>query len=289
MIRGQIVKETGGRFFVKTDDGEKIVCSARGKLKEKGELYVGDIVFVDDDGVPVIEKLEPRESMLVRPYVSNIDGIIIVLAVKPRPDFLLADKMIVGCVQQQLDAIVCVNKCDLDGSGELVAKVKTEYGAIADVVPVCAADGTGMQVVREMVKGRFFCLAGQSAVGKSSMINALCGGERMAVGGLSKNLRGRHTTRHIEIIEFKDGTKIADTCGFSRYEIPLVDPATLAGCYVDFDDYREQCRFRGCTHTVEECCGVKEAVAEGKLPKERYDRYLQLYEEMSKRWEKRYG
>ena len=289
MIRGQIVKETGGRFFVKTDDGEKIVCSARGKLKEKGELYVGDIVFVDDDGFPVIEKLEPRESMLVRPYVSNIDGIIIVLAVKPRPDFLLADKMIVGCVQQQLDAIVCVNKCDLDGSGELVAKVKTEYGAIADVVPVCAADGTGMQVVREMVKGRFFCLAGQSAVGKSSMINALCGGEIMAVGGLSKNLRGRHTTRHVEIIEFKDGTKIADTCGFSRYEIPLVDPATLAGCYVDFDDYREQCRFRGCTHTVEECCGVKEAVAEGKLPKERYDRYLQLYEEMSKRWEKRYG
>ena len=289
MIRGQIVKETGGRFFVKTDDGEKIVCSARGKLKEKGELYVGDIVFVDDDGFPVIEKLEPRESMLVRPYVSNIDGIIIVLAVKPRPDFLLADKMIVGCVQQQLDAIVCVNKCDLDGSGELVAKVKTEYGAIADVVPVCAADGTGMQVVREMVKGRFFCLAGQSAVGKSSIINALCGGERMAVGGLSKNLRGRHTTRHVEIIEFKDGTKIADTCGFSRYEIPLVDPATLAGCYVDFDDYREQCRFRGCTHTVEECCGVKEAVAEGKLPKERYDRYLQLYEEMSKRWEKRYG
>lgn len=289
MIRGQIVKETGGRFFVKTDDGEKIVCSARGKLKEKGELYVGDIVFVDDDGFPVIEKLEPRESMLVRPYVSNIDGIIIVLAVKPRPDFLLADKMIVGCVQQQLDAIVCVNKCDLDGSGELVAKVKTEYGAIADVVPVCAADGTGMQVVREMVKGRFFCLAGQSAVGKSSMINALCGGDRMAVGGLSKNLRGRHTTRHVEIIEFKDGTKIADTCGFSRYEIPLVDPATLAGCYVDFDDYREQCRFRGCTHTVEECCGVKEAVAEGKLPKERYDRYLQLYEEMSKRWEKRYG
>lgn len=289
MIRGQIVKETGGRFFVKTDDGEKIVCSARGKLKEKGELYVGDIVFVDDDGSPVIEKLEPRESMLVRPYVSNIDGIIIVLAVKPRPDFLLADKMIVGCVQQQLDAIVCVNKCDLDGSGELVAKVKTEYGAIADVVPVCAEDGTGMQVVREMIKGRFFCLAGQSAVGKSSMINALCGGERMAVGGLSKNLRGRHTTRHVEIIEFKDGTKIADTCGFSRYEIPLVDPATLAGCYVDFDDYREQCRFRGCTHTVEECCGVKEAVAEGKLPKERYDRYLQLYEEMSKRWEKRYG
>lgn len=289
MIRGQIVKETGGRFFVKTDDGEKIVCSARGKLKEKGELYVGDIVFVDDDGFPVIEKLEPRESMLVRPYVSNIDGIIIVLAVQPRPDFLLADKMIVGCVQQQLDAIVCVNKCDLDGSDELVAKVKTEYGAIADVVPVSAEDGTGMQVVREMIKGRFFCLAGQSAVGKSSMINALCGGERMAVGGLSKNLRGRHTTRHVEIIEFRDGTKIADTCGFSRYEIPLVDPATLAGCYVDFDDYREQCRFRGCTHTVEECCGVKEAVAEGKLPKERYDRYLQLYEEMSKRWEKRYG
>ncbi len=288
MIEGRVVKEVGGRFFVKTDDGV-MVCSARGKLKEIGELYVGDVVFVDDSDSPVIEKLAPRESMLVRPYVSNIDGIVIVLAVTPQPDFLLADKMIVGCVEQQLDAIVCVNKCDLDGSGDLVAKVKTEYGGVADVIAVSATEGRGVDALKGMIRGRFFCLAGQSAVGKSSLINALCGGERMAVGALGRNARGRHTTRHVEIIELGDGTSIADTCGFSRYEIPLVDPATLAGCYVDFDEYRNVCRFRGCTHTVEECCGVKEAVAEGKLPKERYDRYLQLYEEMSKRWEKRYG
>lgn len=287
MIKGQIIRESGGRFFVKTDDGV-LACAARGKLKEKGELYVGDLVCVDDEDFPVIDKLEPRTSMLVRPYVSNIDGIVIVLAARPQPDFLLADKMIVGCVEQQLDAIVCVNKCDLEGSEELLEKVRTEYGNVADVIAVSAKNGTGLDKLEEMIRGRFFCLAGQSAVGKSSIVNAICGRARMQTGELGKNARGRHTTRHVEIIELDDGTKIADTCGFSRYEIPLVDPSSLASCYVDFDDYREACKFRGCTHTVEECCGVKEAVATGKLPKERYQRYLRLYEDMSKRWEKRY-
>ncbi len=289
MIVGQIIRESGGRFFVKADDGNIIVCTARGKLKERGELYVGDIVDIREEAVPVIEKLHPRDSMLVRPYVSNIEGMIVVIAAQPKPDFLLVDKMIVGCVQQQLDAIVCVNKCDLDGSAELVQKAATEYGSVADVVAVSAKTGEGMDKLTRMICGRFFCLAGQSAVGKSSIVNYLCGGSRMTIGGLGRNMRGRHTTRHVEIIDLPDDTRIADTCGFSSYEIPLVDPSMLASCYVDFDAYRDQCRFRGCTHTVEECCGVKEAVEQGKLPKERYQRYLRLYDEMSKRWEKRYG
>ena len=129
-----------------------------------------------------------------------------------------------------------------------------------------------------------------TAVGKSSLVNALAGKELMETGEIGeKSGRGKHTTRHVEIIEFEDGTMIADTCGFSMFEIPLFDPMFLASYYIDFDKYRENCRFRGCTHTVEECCGVKEAVELGKIPKERYERYLKLYEEFNKRWEKRYG
>ena len=288
MTRGQIIKESGGCFYVKTD-GAVYPCSARGKLRKKGELYVGDYVDVDLSGDPVIEKLLPRDSMLTRPYVSNIEGIAVVVAVEPKPDFLLTDKLIVGCVQQQLDAIVCVNKSDLKDSEKLFCKVSDEYGAFAKVVGVSAASGDGIAELKALMRGRFFCLAGQSAVGKSSLINALCGDGLMRTGELGRHMRGRHTTRHVEIIELADGTRIADTCGFSRYDIPLFDPATLESYYVDFDEYRLGCRFRGCTHTVEECCGVKEAVELGKLPKERYMRYVQLYDEMTKRWEKRYG
>ena len=125
LTRGQIIKESGGCFYVKTD-GAVYPCSARGKLRKKGELYVGDYVDVDLSGDPVIEKLLPRDSMLTRPYVSNIEGIAVVVAVEPKPDFLLTDKLIVGCVQQQLDAIVCVNKSDLKDSEKLFCKVFDE-------------------------------------------------------------------------------------------------------------------------------------------------------------------
>lgn len=291
ITKGQIIKGVAGKYTVKTQDGEILRCFARGKLKDNGELYVGDDVEVEvNPSECVIRNVLPRKSMLVRPYVSNIDGIVIVVSPVPKPDFLLVDKLIIGCIQQEIDCVLVVNKCDMKGVDELYGAVCKEYGQIVTVIMTCAEDGRGIGQLRDIVRGRYYCLAGQSAVGKSSLVNALVGDSVMQTGEVGeKSGRGRHTTRHVEIVELNDGTKIADTCGFSRFEIPLFDPMFLSGYYIDFDKYRDKCRFRGCTHTVEECCGVKEAVELGEIPKERYERYLKLYEEFNKRWEKRYG
>ena len=289
--QGRIIKGVAGKYCVKTAEGEILRCFARGKLRKDGELYVGDEVEVDDFGKEcVIKEVLPRSSMLVRPYVSNIDGIVIVVSPLPKPDFLLVDKLIISCIQQGIDSVLCVNKSDIDEGDRLLEAARKEYGAVTTVLSVSAENGDGIGQLRDIVKGRYYCLAGQSAVGKSSLVNALAGKELMETGEIGEKIgRGKHTTRHVEIIEFEDGTMIADTCGFSMFEIPLFDPMFLASYYIDFDKYRENCRFRGCTHTVEECCGVKEAVELGKIPKERYERYLKLYEEFNKRWEKRYG
>lgn len=289
--QGQIIKGVAGKYSVKTDDGELLRCFARGKLRENGALYVGDYVDVEVNGKEcVIKDVLPRKSMLVRPYVSNIDGIVIVISPVPKPDLLLVDKLIISCIQQGIDCALCVNKCDMPGVDELYEAAKKEYGSITTVILTCAEDGRGVEELKNIISGRYYCLAGQSAVGKSSLVNALVGDKIMETGEIGeKSGRGKHTTRHVEIVGFEDGTKIADTCGFSMFEIPLFDPMFLASYYIDFDKYRENCRFRGCTHTAEECCGVKEAVELGEIPKERYERYLKLYEEFNKRWEKRYG
>lgn len=290
LTTGQVIKGVAGRYTVKTEDGEILHCLARGILKTKGELYVGDFVSVQTSlRSNVIENVLPRKSMLVRPYVSNIDGIVIVIAPIPKPDFLLVDKLIISCVQQGIDAILCVNKSDMSESEELYGKVCREYGELAKIIKISTSDGSGIDELKDAVKGRYYCLAGQSAVGKSSLVNYMFGKQVMQVGELSeKSERGKNTTRHIEIITLEDGTQIADTCGFSMFEIPLFDPATLSEYYTDFDKYRVNCKFRGCTHTVEQCCGVKDAVYTGEIPKDRYERYVQLYNDFTQRWEKRY-
>lgn len=288
-INGQIIKGVGGRYSVKTEDGTVLTCCARGKLRS-GDLYVGDYVNVEVFGkINAIQEVLPRQSMLVRPYISNIDGILIVIAPLPKPDFLLIDKLIISCIQQEIDGIICINKSDLPESQKLYDKVVSEYGSQIKIIKLNSQDNDAFNQLKELIKGKYYCLAGQSAVGKSTMINNICGREVMQVGELSeKSERGKNTTRHIQIIDLGDNTKIADTCGFSMFEIPLFDPMQLSGYYTDFDKYRDKCKYRGCTHTVEEQCGVKTAVNNGEIPKDRYERYLQMYKDFTKRWEKRY-
>ncbi len=279
----------GGIYTVKADSGELIKCFARGKLKRQGEIFIGDMVEVLVDKEGVIEQVLPRKSMLVRPYVSNIEKIVIVLAPIPKPDMLLVDKLIIGAIEQDVEPIICVNKADLEGVEDVVKNVINDYEGMATILPISTQTGQGIDQLIEMVRGSYVCLAGQSAVGKSSLINYIFGEDKMKVGDLSqKGDRGKNTTRHIEIMELEDGTKIADTCGFSMLEMPLVEPSKLASYYTDFDEFVGGCKFRSCTHSDEEVCGVKQAVLDGKLSKSRYERYLTLYKDTKKRWERRY-
>lgn len=225
----------------------------------------------------------------MRPYVSNIDGIVILLAPIPKPDMLLCDKLIIGAIEQGIRPIVCVNKADLEGAKALIEDVVNDYKDLAKIIVISTVTKQGINELLQEISGQYFCFAGQSAVGKSSLINCIFGEIRMRVGELSaKGARGQNTTRHIEILELDDGTRIADTCGFNMLEMPKIDPNNLPSYYVDFDDYAKDCKFRGCAHFQEEHCGVKKAVADGKISHERYDRYIKLYKDIKEKWENRY-
>ena len=288
---GQIIKGVGGLYRVELKDGQIIKCKIRGKLRLDGDAFIGDYVQVsyDNKGEGIIEKIEERKSQLVRPYVSNIDGIIIVVSPIPEPNYLLVDKMIIGAVEQQITPIICINKPSLDGYAQLVERINKDYSTLADIIEIDALTGKGSKILREKIKGKFFALAGQSAVGKSTFINQMIGKDIMETGEVSKhNEKGRNITRHIEIIKFEDGTKVADTCGFDKLQMPVADPANLATYFVDFDEFVSGCKFKMCRHIDEDVCGVKKAVSEGKLSKDRYDRYVKLYLESQKRWNTRY-
>ncbi|MEG2562082.1 MAG: ribosome small subunit-dependent GTPase A [Clostridia bacterium] len=286
---GQVIKGIGGIYSVKLPNGEIMKCFPRGKLKQNGEIFIGDIADIVFDKEGIIESLHPRKSSLVRPYVSNIDSIVIVLAPIPKPDMLLVDKLIIGAIEQDVEPIICVNKADLEGCDQVISDVVKDYEQLAKILVISTQTGQGMDKLAEFVRGKYVCLAGQSAVGKSSLINYLTGKSTMLIGELSaKGDRGKNTTRHVEIIELDDGTKIADTCGFNMLEMPLFDPSRLRGYYLDFNEFAAECRFRDCRHSHEDDCGVKKAVEENRLSKERYTRYLRLYNDTQKRWKERY-
>lgn len=271
------------------DNGDKVKCFPRGKLKQNGELFIGDVVDVVVDKEGVIENVRERRTQLVRPYVSNMDGIVIVLAPLPKPDMMLVDKLIIGATENGIQPIICINKADMEGADVVAQEVADDYKEIADILVISTQTYQGIDMLKQKIKGKFICLAGQSAVGKSSLINCILGEDKMKTGDLSKKGdRGKNTTRHIEIITLDDGTQIADTCGFNRLEIPLFDPSRLSTYYTDFDDYAQECKFRCCNHYKEEECGVKKAVSEGKIAQSRYDRYAKLFEYVEKKWIKRY-
>ena len=181
---GQIIKGVGGLYKVELKNGEIIKCKIRGRLRMDGDVFIGDYVQVtyDNKKEGIIEKINERKSQMIRPYVSNIDGIIIVVSPIPEPNFLLVDKLIIGAVEQQITPIICINKPSIDGYEKLVKQINKDYSTLADIIEIDALTGKGSKQLREKVKGKFFALAGQSAVGKSTFINQMIGKDIMETG-----------------------------------------------------------------------------------------------------------
>lgn len=218
--------------------------------------------------------------MLARPFISNVDSILIVMASEPSPDFMLADKLIAMCIKQDIKPLLCINKLDIL-SAEFTQNVRKSYGGVCGIIELSAKNGINISCLKELLKGKFTALAGQSAVGKTSILNALLPHLNCETGGLSlKVMRGRHTTRHTEIFLLDGGGYIADTPGFSMLEFDGIPCKELNLYYPEFEKYLPCCRFRGCTHINEPDCAVKKAVGEGALDDERYSRYKRLYEEL---------
>ena len=272
-MKGLVTKKNADRFVVKSGN-ETFDCSARGNLKKEG-LFVGDKVnFLKKE--KVITEILPRKNLLIRPPIANLDTLIIVIAPKPKPDLYLVDKLIIFCNLNDITPVLCLNKADQDK--DFVQRIKLIYKDILKIV-VTSATERNTEQLEACVKG-ICAFAGQSAVGKSSRINAIFDKEVEKIGAFSKKVeRGKQTTRLVTLYELKAGF-LADTAGFSKLDERLVDlqPLEIARYYPEMVKYIPECKFRTCAHKNSDNCAVIKAVREGKISQTRYNNYLKLLE-----------
>ena len=274
-MNGLILKKNADKFTVELN-GKPFVMSAR-KIKKDG-IFVGDKVECKND---VIEKVLERKNILIRPPLANVDTMIIVVAKEPKIDFLLVDKLLVFCTVKGIKPILCINKSDLSES--FVKDVEKIYKDVVDIVSISTLDKSVLNL-KNYIKG-VTALAGQSAVGKSSIINALLGKEIAVVGDFSKKvMRGKQTTRLVELYDLGNENYLADTAGFSKLseEFLIVNENELKDYYPDFIKYAHMCKYKSCQHLKLDDCGVVKAVSEGKISKIRYENYKILRENIKK-------
>ena len=283
---GIIVKCLGGLYTVESPNGI-LECKARGVFRARGiSPAVGDSVTVSGG---VITEIGERRNFIIRPPLANLDQILFVVStVSPAPNFLILDKFIAIAEYKGIEPVVVITKTDL-GDGTAVREV---YDAIGiRTAEVDYTDEESVQRVRELLSGKISAFMGNSGAGKSTLLNAVDPSLDLATGEISRKLgRGRHTTRHAELYKLAGGGYIADTPGFSTFETNRYDvirKEELAGCFREFAEFTDNCRFRDCSHTCEKGCAVVEAVAAGKIPKIRHESYCIMYEEAKqlKEWE----
>lgn len=286
-MRGKIIKGIAGFYYVHVPERGIYECKAKGIFrKEQVKPLVGDDVEIDllDEAEKTgnICSLLPRSSCLIRPAVANVDQALVIFAIThPQPNFNLLDRFLIMMRQQGLPCIICLNKQDLDQEekGADYAAIYRDCGY--KTLTVSAKQKQGLEQLKELLRGRTTTVAGPSGVGKSSLINCLQSGTVMETGEISARIeRGRHTTRHSELIALGEDTYILDTPGFSSLGLFDLEKEELAAYYPEFQSHEPLCRFSGCSHMAEPQCAVKQALEQGKISRLRYENYRQLYEEL---------
>ena len=291
-IKGVIVKAIGGFYYV--SDGEKtFTCKIRGKLKRRdGGIMTGDYVDFSvvsgDQGV--VEDILPRTNSMIRPKIANVNQGLIVLAAKdPEPDFMLLDRLLIFMQRTGVMPVICFNKNDLLKPDDRIYSELQDYEKAGFMVVYASAlTEQGREQLHNVLADKITVLAGPSGAGKSSILNLQQQTAR-ETGSVSQKLkRGRHTTRCVELLPLEGGW-VADTPGFSRLDLPKdMLPEELAKLYPEFKEPALNCRFDGCRHHKEPACAVKEALSAGKISQGRYDRYLMLLQELIEMREQEY-
>ena len=284
-MKGIVVKVQTNSYFVKVEN-ETIECIAKGLLKfKKTQILVGDYVEINEEE-KIITKIYPRKNEFVRPPIANIDQMIIVVAsTNPSPDLMLLDKQIVMAEKNGVEPIICINKIDLDADYSDIIETYQNIGY--QVITTTAKNGIGIDKIARIINNKITAFSGNSGVGKSALTNNIFNEEVALEGETSEKLKkGKHTTKHVELFEFASNSFIADTPGFSSFEIEGISYKELEDYFIEFGTHIENCEFRSCTHIKEENCGIKKAVQRRKIDKGRYDRYVQLYEKLKgeKKW-----
>lgn len=286
-MTGKIIKGIAGFYYVGNGKGQVYQCKAKGIFRNRGvKPLVGDDVefsILDEkEKEGNIDTILPRKNQLVRPAAANVDQALVVFALsRPAPNFNLLDRFLVMMERQDVPVILCFNKAD-QGQEEGGWDFMDSYRRAGyRVLSISALEKSGVEEVRRLLAGKTTVLAGPSGVGKSTLTNALYPQAEMETGEISRKIqRGRHTTRHSELFWIGEDTYMMDTPGFSSLYVEDLEPEELKHYFPEFAPFEDQCRFLGCVHVGERDCGVKDAVAEGKIARSRYDNYLLMYQEL---------
>ena len=290
MAEGMIYKALSG-FYYLWDHGREVCCKARGKFRKDGVTpLVGDRVTYSLSGASgTIDEILPRKNEFIRPPVANVDCMVLIVSTTiPAIDPYLLDRMIFIAELNGCEPIIVFNKCD-EGVDEDMVSLYEKAGFT--VICTSAEKGDGIETLRKAISGRVCAFSGNSGVGKSSILNRLCPSLSLPTGDVSEKLgRGRHTTRHVELFPLDDGTMVADTPGFSSFEIDMMDlkhDTDVAGAFREFAPYLGNCRYRDCAHVKEDGCGILQAVQEGNISPSRHESYIRIkeYVKTIKHWQ----
>ncbi len=284
-MRARVLKVEPNVYKVKTEEGKEIKCMARGNMRlTKLKPLVGDEVNLNSDWC--IDKIMPRKNEFIRPPIANIDQIIMVMATaNPKPDLTLLDKQLVMAEKNGVDILICLNKIDLNDDCDEIIDTYERIGY--QVITTDAKNGFGIDKLAVLLKGKITAFTGNSGVGKSALTNNIFKQVISEEGLVSdKTLKGKHTTKYVELFEIAPDSFIADTPGFSSYEVQGISHKDLEKYFIEFQSFIPECQFRGCSHIKETKCGVKDAVEKNKISKGRYERYCALYQKLKeeKKW-----
>ena len=289
-MQGKIIKGIAGFYYVYGEDGELYECKAKGIFrKDNQKPLVGDNVEItvldQEEKTGNLVEILPRKNSLIRPAVANVDQAFVIFATdKPKPNFMLLDRFLIMMEQEGVPAVICFNKKDLVTEKEASELYEVYKSCGYRVILSSTLDGEGTDEIREVLEGKTTVVAGPSGVGKSSLTNLLQGEIKMETGEISRKLkRGRHTTRHSQVIPVGENTFLMDTPGFSSLYITGMEEQELKDYFPEFRKYEDKCRFQGCRHIHEPDCEVKEALERGEISRIRYEDYLSLYEELKEK------
>lgn len=283
-MQGKIIKGISGFYYVDVAETGIYECKAKGIFRnQKVKPLVGDDVEIavldEEKKTGNVVRIFPRKTELIRPAVANIDmALIIFAAAKPEPNFNLLDRFLCMMEYQNVPVMICFNKCDLV-TEEKRRQLADIYGPAGyELCFTSVESGENTEVLKERMRGKTTAVAGPSGVGKSSLVNCMQSQVHMQTGEISEKIsRGRHTTRHTQLIPLGEQTYIMDTPGFSSMDLPGFTKDVLGTCYPEFVRYEPTCRFSGCSHIEEPDCGVKKALEEGNISPVRYENYKILY------------
>ena len=288
MLKGTIIKGIGGFYYVNTEQGI-YACRARGIFRKDGiKPTVGDSVEIsvldEKDKEGSLDVIEKRKTLLIRPRVANVDQAVIVFAAKsPNMNLDLLDRFLILVEEQQLDVVICINKIDKDKTQQYEKIAALYHSAGYPVLCVSAEKEIGIEDLKEVLQNKISVFAGPSGVGKSSLNNKAFPHAEMETGEISKKIqRGRHTTRHAELIQIGEKSYIVDSPGFTSLYLENVTEQTLQYYFKEFQPYVHQCYYTGCSHTHEPDCAVKQQVNKS-ISETRYHRYVTIYEELKER------